>query len=170
MKKILSVLFLLGMLLFTGCGDENYINTVKTITFDDGTTVEEIVQGYVNGGEFYKLNYDELNSQQTRLYAMFYMTDAGVYSTAKQMGLQLQNPTTLEWKIAGKTEKGKVIEATSNNVKVSIQTTKDGDYITLYATDIMPKMKDRKYNLTLEEFQIYQTLYKILEEQDNKNN
>ncbi|NME35585.1 MULTISPECIES: hypothetical protein [Fusobacterium] len=170
MKKILSVLFLLGMFLFTGCGDGNYIDTVKMITFDDGKTVEEIAQGYIEGGEFYKLNYSELNSQKIRLQAMFYMTDEGAYSTAKQMGLKLQKPTTVEWKVAGKTEKGKILEVTSSNVVVTIQTAKDGDYISLYMTDIKPKMKDRNYNLTPDEFDIYRVLYEILDEQDKKNN
>lgn len=167
MKKIFLGLLLAILMMFTGCGDGNYIDTTKSITFDDGFTVEEIVTGYVNAGEFYKLNYNQINANPTQMLAMFYTTDDGAYQTAKNIGLKLPKLSKIKWEVSGKTNTGKVLTAYNDNVEVSIQTIQDGDYISLYLTDIKPKMKDKKYHLTLDQFAAYSLLYKILLEKDN---
>lgn len=168
MKKIFLGLMLMISMLFTGCGDDNYIETTKNITFDTGVSVEEIVTGYVSGGEFYKLNYNRLKANQTQVFAMFYMTGEGAYNTAKNIGIKLPKKPTIKWEVAGKTEVGKIITAYSENVEVSIQTKKDGDYISLYLDDIKPKMKNKEYHLKKEQFEAYKTLYDVLLEEDNK--
>lgn len=168
MKKIFLGLMLTMLMMFTGCGDGNYIDTTKSITFDDGTTVEEIVTGYVNAGEFYELNYNQINANLTQMLAMFYMTSDGAYQTAKDIGIKLPKSSKIKWEVSGKTNTGKVLTASSDNVEVSIQTFKDGDYISLYQADIKPKMKEKKYYLTQDQFDAYSLLYKVLLEEDNQ--
>lgn len=167
-KMLLIGIMIIVATMFTGCGDDNYIETTKNITFDTGVSVEEIITGYVNAGEFYKLNYNQIKANQTQLLGMFYMTSEGAYNTAKIIGIKLPKKSTIKWEVAGKTETGKIITAYNENVEISIQTQEDGDYISLYLNDIKPKMKDKKYYLNKDQFEAYKVLYDVLLEEDNK--
>lgn len=129
MKKIV---FLLGLLLvlLTGCvGDEDYINTVKSISFNNGMSVEDIVNKNVEAIEFSQIN----NLEENRTNPLFLIN---FYSTDFLSNLKMPSTPELKWEIEGKTKTGKIVVAYNDEVKVKIQTIEDGDYVQVSTDEI----------------------------------
>lgn len=156
MKKIINiVMVLLIVFAFTGCSnDEEYIESVKGITFDNGETVKDIVNDYLlatdlvirNEGRIkYTLSKDSWDYNATRLefkgsrdsipsYEMYFERIAAGANTA---GYEvLYDEPEYNWVIEGKTSTGRIIIVTSKYGKMKMTTIDDGDYITMYKNSI----------------------------------
>lgn len=155
MKKII-LLFSLLLIFFTGCtSDEDYIDTVKSITFEDGTTVKTYVQDQIKYGEFYILNEKELfdNGYSSLLMpTLIYIAPEEVLKELKNMKIEMPKDTPVVWKIEGNTDNGKILTASNGDIQVRIPTTKNGDYIEINTANF--KVVNLKNNVTFREEQL----------------
>lgn len=138
MKKLYFVL--IGILLIlTGCSsDEEYINTVKKITFPDGVTVEQMVDNNVKAGETYLVNDKNLLFNEAVVFMLSFGSKDEINFTLRQSGFTLpEKISEIKWVVEGKTKTGKVIVASNDKIKVKIETEENGDYIETKTSDII---------------------------------
>lgn len=138
MKKLYFVL--IGILLMlTGCSsDEEYINTVKKITFPDGVTVEKMVDNNVKAGETYLVNDKNLLFNEAVVFMLSFGSKDEINFTLRQSGFILpEKISEIKWGVEGKTKTGKVIVASNDKIKVKIETEENGDYIETKTSDII---------------------------------
>ena len=138
MKKLYFVL--IGILLMlTGCSsDEEYINTVKKITFPDGVTVEKMVDNNVKAGETYLVNDKNLLFNEAVVFMLSFGSKDEINFTLRQSGFTLpEKISEIKWVVEGKTKTGKVIVASNDKIKVKIETEENGDYIETKTSDII---------------------------------
>lgn len=138
MKKLYFVL--IGILLMlTGCSsDEEYINTVKKITFPDGVTVEKMVDNNVKAGETYLVNDKNLLFNEAVVFMLSFGSKDEINFTLRQSGFTLpEKISEIKWVVEGKTKTGKVIVASNDKIKVKIETEENGDYIETKTSDIV---------------------------------
>lgn len=138
MKKLYFVL--IGILLMlTGCSsDEEYINTVKKITFPDGVTVEKMVDNNVKAGETYLVNDKNLLFNEAVVFMLSFGSKDEINFTLRQSGFTLpEKISEIKWVVEGKTKTGKVIVASNDKIKVKIKTEENGDYIETKTNDII---------------------------------
>lgn len=138
MKKLYFVL--IGILLMlTGCSsDEEYINTVKKITFPDGVTVEKMVDNNVKAGETYLVNDKNLLFNEAVVFMLSFGSKDEINFTLRQSGFTLpEKISEIKWGVEGKTKIGKVIVASNDKIKVKIKTEENGDYIETKTNDII---------------------------------
>lgn len=138
MKKLYFVL--IGILLMlTGCSsDEEYINTVKKITFPDGVTVEKMVDNNVKAGETYLVNDKNLLFNEAVVFMLSFGSKDEINFTLRQSGFTLpEKISEIKWGVEGKTKTGKVIVASNDKIKVKIETEENGDYIETKTSDII---------------------------------
>ena len=138
MKKLYFVL--IGILLMlTGCSsDEEYINTVKKITFPNGVTVEKIVDNNVEAGETYLVNDKNLLFNEAVVFMLSFGSKDEINFTLRQSGFTLpEKISEIKWVVEGKTKTGKVIVASNDKIKVKIETEENGDYIETKTSDII---------------------------------
>lgn len=138
MKKLYFVL--IGILLMlTGCSsDEEYINTVKKITFPDGVTVEKMVDNNVKAGETYLVNDKNLLFNEAVIFMLSFGSKDEINFTLRQSGFTLpEKISEIKWGVEGKTKTGKVIVASNDKIKVKIETEENGDYIETKTSDII---------------------------------
>lgn len=138
MKKLYFVL--IGILLMlTGCSsDEEYINTVKKITFPDGVTVEKMVDNNVKAGETYLVNDKNLLFNEAVVFMLSFGSKDEINFTLRQSGFTLpEKISEIKWVVEGKTKTGKVIVASNDKIKVKIETEENGDYIETKTNDII---------------------------------
>lgn len=138
MKKLYFVL--IGILLMlTGCSsDEEYINTVKKITFPDGVTVEKMVDNNVKAGETYLVNDKNLLFNEAVVFMLSFGSKDEINFTLRQTGFTLpEKISEIKWGVEGKTKTGKVIVASNDKIKVKIKTEENGDYIETKTSDII---------------------------------
>ena len=138
MKKLYFVL--IGILLMlTGCSsDEEYINTVKKITFPDGVTVEKMVDNNVKAGETYLVNDKNLLFNEAVVFMLSFGSKDEINFTLRQSGFTLpEKISEIKWGVEGKTKTGKVIVASNDKIKVKIKTEENGDYIETKTNDII---------------------------------
>ena len=138
MKKLYFVL--VGILLMlTGCSsDEEYINTVKKITFPDGVTVEKMVDNNVKAGETYLVNDKNLLFNEAVVFMLSFGSKDEINFTLRQSGFTLpEKISEIKWGVEGKTKTGKVIVASNDKIKVKIETEENGDYIETKTSDII---------------------------------
>lgn len=138
MKKLYFVL--IGILLMlTGCSsDEEYINTVKKITFPDGVTVEKMVDNNVKVGETYLVNDKNLLFNEAVVFMLSFGSKDEINFTLRQSGFTLpEKISEIKWGVEGKTKTGKVIVASNDKIKVKIETEENGDYIETKTSDII---------------------------------
>ena len=138
MKKLYFVL--IGILLMlTGCSsDEEYINTVKKITFPDGVTVEKMVDNNVKAGETYLVNDKNLLFNKAVVFMLSFGSKDEINFTLRQSGFTLpEKISEIKWGVEGKTKTGKVIVASNDKIKVKIETEENGDYIETKTSDII---------------------------------
>lgn len=162
MKKVLGLLAVF-LLIFTGCvSDEDYINTTKSITSSEGQTIEQYVNNIIKAGEMSKANeilkiYDE--EMITAL--AFVNKEEGLYFLEKVKIKVPEDIGTVNWEIEGKTKKGKVIVASNENIKVKIETEKDGDYIRINEEKIFVTNKSNNKIITQEELNVALAIYDL---------
>lgn len=138
MKKLYFVL--IGILLMlTGCSsDEEYINTVKKITFPDGVTIEKMVDNNVKAGETYLVNDKNLLFNEAVVFMLSFGSKDEINFTLRQSGFTLpEKISEIKWVVEGKTKTGKVIVASNDKIKVKIKTEENGDYIETKTSDII---------------------------------
>ena len=138
MKKLYFVL--IGILLMlTGCSsDEEYINTVKKITFPDGVAVEKMVDNNVKAGETYLVNDKNLLFNEAVVFMLSFGSKDEINFTLRQSGFTLpEKISEIKWGVEGKTKTGKVIVASNDKIKVKIKTEENGDYIETKTNDII---------------------------------
>lgn len=138
MKKLYFVL--IGILLMlTGCSsDEEYINTVKKITFPDGVTVEKMVDNNGKAGETYLVNDKNLLFNEAVVFMLSFGSKDEINFTLRQSGFTLpEKISEIKWGVEGKTKTGKVIVASNDKIKVKIKTEENGDYIETKTSDII---------------------------------
>ena len=138
MKRIIGFLLTLTLVL-TGCStDEDYITIVKSITFSDGQTVEEYVGNNIKAGEMYKLNDLSLFMNEGILFLMNFGGKDEVLYLLEQSEVTLpEDISSTKWEIEGETKDGKVVIAFNNNIRVKIETVKNGDYIEVSTDKIL---------------------------------
>lgn len=172
MKKI--VLFLIGCILFLiGCErDSKYIETVMNIKFENGKTLEKIVNEDAIIGDFYvankgKLEFDKLHYGLDTVVMKLYAND--LIDKYKKKNIKLPLLKELEWKIEGETNQGKVITAETDDVIIKIPTIKDKDYIKVNLNSI--KVYDLKTGniISEEDLKTASLYYKMLQEYNYKN-
>lgn len=138
MKKLYFIL--IGILLMlTGCSsDEDYINTVKKITFPDGVTVEKLVDNNIKGGETYLVNDKNFLFNEAVLLMLSFGSKDEINFALKQGGFTVPEKfSEVKWAVEGETKNGKVIVASNDKIKVRIETEKNGDYIETKTSDIV---------------------------------
>lgn len=162
MKKLAVALILL-VLTLAGCtSDSDYIETVKKITFDDGSSVEEIVKEKVKVGEFYSENdLDGILSNPMQLFLFSMNNAATIRQGLKDAGIKMPVPAELKWEIDGDTKDGKILIASNDKIKVRITTRKNGDYVELYGKDIQAYIKKNNKMITDEMYESIYTLYNL---------
>lgn len=138
MKRIISFLLFLTLVLVGCTSDEDYINTTKSITFADGQTVEQYIENNIKAGEMYKLNDSSLFMNEGILFLMNFGSKDEIIYLLEQGGVTIpENITSTKWEIEGETKDGKVIIASNDNIRVKIETVKNGDYIEVSTDKIL---------------------------------
>ena len=162
MKRIIGFLLTLTLVL-TGCStDEDYITTVKSITFSDGQTVEEYVGNNIKAGEMYKLNDSSLFMNEGILFLMNFGGKDEVLYLLEQGGVTLpEDISSTKWEIEGETKDGKVVIASNDNIRVKIETVKNGDYIEVSTDKILTYDKASNKMITQEELNGALELYNL---------
>ena len=138
MKKIFFIL--IGMiLLLLGCSnDEEYLNKTKKITFPDGVSVEKLVENNIKAGEIYRVaNRNFLFNEAVLLMLNFGTKDEINFTLQQSEFLIPENFSEIKWIVEGSNEKGKIIVASNDKIKVRIETEKNGAYIKANKGDIM---------------------------------
>lgn len=167
MKKILAII-MSCVLFLVGCNKNNeYIETVMNIRFEDGKTVEKIVNEKVIAGEFYLDNTTKLKFNRAA-YGLSVV--AMKISEEKQLkkyydlGVVMPLLKELDWKIEGNTENGKVVVAKTDRVLVRIPTVKNGDYVQVNKDDIAVYELKTNTRITDEEIVVAKDYYDLLNE------
>lgn len=138
MKKLYFVL--IGILLMlTGCSsDEEYINSVKKITFPDGVSVEKLVDNNIKAGETHLINDKNFLFNEAVLFMLSFGSKDEINFALKQGGFTIpENFSEAKWIVEGKTKTGKILIASNDKIKVRIETEKNGDYIEIKKADII---------------------------------
>lgn len=160
MKKILGVLILMLSVAFTGCSsDKSYINTVKSITFDNGKSVEDIVNENAKIGEFYFENDLQETLSNPYMFIFYLNGKDEAISQLKEAGIKMPVPDKLKWQVEGETSKGKVLIASNDMIKIKINTRQNGDYIELYEYDIQTFIKSTNQLIPLDMLEKTKTFY-----------
>ena len=162
MKKLYFVL--IGILLMlTGCSsDEEYINTVKKITFPDGVTVEKMVDNNVKAGETYLVNDKNLLFNEAVVFMLSFGSKDEINFTLRQSGFTLpEKISEIKWVVEGKTKTGKVIVASNDKIKVKIETEENGDYIETKTSDIVTYELSSNKVIPQEELDIMGEFYNL---------
>ena len=138
MKRIISFLLFLTLVLVGCTSDEEYINTTKSITFANGQTVEQYIENNIKAGEMYQLNDSSLFMNEGILFLMNFGSKDEIIYLLEQGGVTIpENITSTRWEIEGETKDGKVIIASNDNIRVKIETVKNGDYIEVSTDKIL---------------------------------
>lgn len=162
MKRIIGFLLTL-ILVLTGCtSDEDYINTTKSITFANGQTVEQYIDNNIKAGEMYQLNDSSLFMNEGILFLMNFGSKDEIIYLLEQSGVTIpENITSIKWKIEGETKEGKVIIASNDNIRIKIETVKNGDYIEVSADKILTYDKTNNRLIPQEELNGALELYNL---------
>lgn len=138
MRKIISFLLFLTLVLVGCTSDEDYIDTTKSITFANGQTVEQYIDNNIKAGEMYQLNNSSLFMNEGILFLMNFGSKDEIIYLLEQGGVTIpENITSTKWEIEGETKDGKVIIASNDNIRVKIETVKNGDYIEVSTDKIL---------------------------------
>ena len=138
MRKIISFLLFLTLVLVGCTNDEDYIDTTKSITFANGQTVEQYIDNNIKAGEMYQLNNSSLFMNEGILFLMNFGSKDEIIYLLEQGGVTIpENITSTKWEIEGETKDGKVIIASNDNIRVKIETVKNGDYIEVSTDKIL---------------------------------
>lgn len=162
MKRIIGFLLTL-ILVLTGCtSDEDYINTTKSITFANGQTVEQYIDNNIKAGEMYQLNDSSLFMNEGILFLMNFGSKDEIIYLLEQSGVTIpENITSIKWEIEGETKEGKVIIASNENIRIKIETVKNGDYIEVSADKILTYDKTNNRLIPQEELNGALELYNL---------
>ncbi|MGK4198712.1 hypothetical protein [Fusobacterium sp. HC1336] len=162
MKRIIGFLLTL-ILVLTGCtSDEDYINTTKSITFANGQTVEQYIDNNIKAGEMYQLNDSSLFMNEGILFLMNFGSKDEIIYLLEQSGVTIpENITSIKWEIEGETKEGKVIIASNDNIRIKIETVKNGDYIEVSADKILTYDKTNNRLISQEELNGALELYNL---------
>ena len=162
MKRIIGFLLTL-ILVLTGCtSDEDYINTTKSITFANGQTVEQYIDNNIKAGEMYQLNDSSLFMNEGILFLMNFGSKDEIIYLLEQSGVTIpENITSIKWEIEGETREGKVIIASNDNIRIKIETVKNGDYIEVSADKILTYDKTNNRLIPQEELNGALELYNL---------
>lgn len=162
MKRIIGFLLTL-ILVLTGCtSDEDYINTTKSITFANGQTVEQYIDNNIKAGEMYQLNDSNLFMNEGILFLMNFGSKDEIIYLLEQSGVTIpENITSIKWEIEGETKEGKVIIASNDNIRIKIETVKNGDYIEVSADKILTYDKTNNRLISQEELNGALELYNL---------
>lgn len=162
MKRIISFLLFLTLVLVGCTSDEDYINTTKSITFANGQTVEQYIDNNIKAGEMYKLNDSSLFMNEGILFLMNFGSKDEIIYLLEQGGVTIpENITSTKWEIEGETKDGKVIIASNDNIRVKIETVKNGDYIEVSTDKILTYDKASNKMITQEELSGALELYNL---------
>ena len=169
MKRFVKV-FVVFLFLFVNCmgiSNEDYIATVKSITFDDGETVDEYVNKLLKSSEFYILNKDKIWFDESVLQELALscaISPKEVYDRLKGIGLETPIVWDMNWEVEGKTRDGKILTVTSDNAMVKIRTGINGDYIEILEDGIQTYDLDTKARITEAQLNQSQLLLNLFEE------
>ncbi|WP_294703872.1 hypothetical protein [uncultured Fusobacterium sp.] len=162
MKRIISFLLFLTLVLVGCTSDEDYINTTKSITFANGQTVEQYIDNNIKAGEMYKLNDSSLFMNEGILFLMNFGSKDEIIYLLEQGGVTIpENITSTKWEIEGETKDGKVVIASNDNIRVKIETVKNGDYIEVSTDKILTYDKASNKMITQEELNGALELYNL---------
>ena len=155
MKVLKKILIILSFLFFiVACGaDSSYIENVKSITNQNGYTVEKIVENMIDAGEFFVENQDSKFIPQglEKLAQGIYILQYGgqedrkeLYTALKGEGIKIVSDISLKWEIEGKTAVAKIVKVTGKNVYVKFPVYNDGDHLNIDFDEIQVYTKSDK--------------------------
>lgn len=127
MKKLFGILILILSLAGCSSNDNDFINSLKSMTFNNGKTIETYVEEQMALGEFQLLNSKIIVTSFTYIYTL--MSDEQVYEVFKNSNVKMPEKKEITWEVEGETKDGKVVVAYNDKILVKIQTVKNGDYI-----------------------------------------
>lgn len=170
MKKVIAI-FISLLLFLTGCSsDEDYINSVKEMAFSDGSSVEEYVKDNIKAGEMYKLNDSILMSKEILFLLKFASKDEVLFLLNQGSVVVPQDIKEASWKVEGETKQGKVIVVSNDEIKVKIETEKDGDYIKVNTNQIFTYNEKANKLIPQEDLNIALELYNLAKKYGYENN
>ena len=164
MKKILGLLMAF-LLMLTGCiSDEDYISTTKSITSSDGQTIEEYVNNIIKAGEISISNEVLKVYDEEMIAALAFVGEQEGLSFLEKTKMKIpEDIGTVTWEIEGETKAGKVVVASNENIKVKIETEKDGDYIRVDGEKIFVTNKATNKVISQEELNVASAIYDLAE-------
>lgn len=156
MKKFLNSLFLALIILLTGCNEAkatDYINTVKNMNANEDEKMDAFVNRLLRQSEFYLLNKETFAFEEhdmQRVILSYQVAPDEMFKQIKEANPLPPEMKNIEWKIEGKTKKGKVLAAASDLVLVKIPTEDDGDYVILNPKDIQIYNKENNTKVNID--------------------
>ena len=170
MKKFIGIILSM-VLLLTGCSsDEDYIETAKSITFSDGQTIKQYVEDNIKAGEMYQKNDSSLFLNEQLLFLMNLGGKSEIQYILRKSGIVLpENIEPATWSVEGDIKDGKVLIATNNDIKVRIETVKNGDYIETSTDKIEVFNKESNKLITKDELEAAFGLYNLAIKNDYTN-
>lgn len=164
MKKILGLLMAF-LLMLTGCvSDEDYISTTKSITSSDGQTIEQYVNNIIKAGEISISNEVLKVYDEEMIAALVFVGEQEGLSFLEKTKMKIpEDIGTVTWEIEGETKAGKVVVASNENIKVKIETEKDGDYIRVDGEKIFVTDKATNKVISQEELNVASAIYDLAE-------
>ena len=164
MKKILGLLMAF-LLMLTGCvSDEDYISTTKSITSSDGQTIEQYVNNIIKAGEISISNEVLKVYDEEMIAALVFVGEQEGLSFLEKTKMKIpEDIGTVTWEIEGETKAGKVVVASNENIKVKIETEKDGDYIRVDGEKIFVTDKTTNKVISQEELNVASAIYDLAE-------
>ena len=164
MKKILGLLMAF-LLMLTGCiSDEDYISTTKSITSSDGQTIEQYVNNIIKAGEISISNEVLKVYDEEMIAALAFVGEQEGLSFLEKTKMKIpEDIGTVTWEIEGETKAGKVVVASNENIKVKIETEKDGDYIRVDGEKIFVTDKATNKVISQEELNVASAIYDLAE-------
>lgn len=165
MKKLLLIM-LVVIFSLVGCTNDNeYLDTVKKITFDNGQTMEEIMTEMLTCGEIVIENPFIEKISESKIKSISMYSSKKFAKSFDNNPLLIPNINNIKWKIQGNTSNGKIILASTNDITAKIPTVKDGDYVEVNFNDI--KLYDNKTNKLISEQNLIKALYLFITAQNN---
>lgn len=165
MKKLLLII-LVVIFSLTGCtNDDEYLNTVKKIIFDNGQTMEEIMTEMLTCGEIIIENPFIEKISESKIKDISVFSSKKFAKSFNNNTLFIPNIKNIEWNIQENISNGKIILASTNNITAKIPTIKNGDSIEINFNNI--KLYDNKNNKLISEQNLIKALYLFITAQNN---
>lgn len=123
-----GIFLLVIVLALFGCfkGKENSINTLKSVTLNNGKTLEKYVNDNIIGGEVYQLNDSEIFLEKELITLRKLQNKDKILNFLEERRVVIpESIVEAEWKLEEENKDKKVIIAFNDNIKVEIKIEKN---------------------------------------------